>query len=645
MTVASRVQATRIVLASSALVGTALAWLAFAPLHPTYGPPLAFAAAAALLWLARGVFSRRRVVLWMEERAPSLRWSLAALEDAPASPFREHLERTVGAARFGRPLAVAALRLVGIPLILLVAMQAIRPLVERVAASDAVGRRGGSDPSARPGVMGAGRLVATVTPPSYTGRRAERISDPSSIAALVGSSLRFTGDWTETLTMPARPTVARLEGERGTRMVALEPRRDSTPTVVLELPARDSVVASPTGALRLTAQARDDIGIVAGWFELIVSSGSGESFTFRSTTLGRTDARGARTLALGATLPLDSLQLKPGDVVHLRAVARDANPSRDAEAGSSETRTLRIPRPGENDSVSVFPAPPPEVGQSELSQRMLIILTERLVGRMRRLTTGDVQRESHTIARDQGKLRKRVGEIIFSRLTGEEHSDDDGHDHGTGAQDSLPPAEALLRAAEAATQIEVGHSHGDEGPVVGVNRNLLEAFNAMWDAERELGVGAPREALPHMRAALDAIQRARAAERLYLRGRAPRVVIDEARVRLAGKRDEMSLARRSPRASALESTLARRARFGAALEMLHGDGGVEGGAERARAAIDSLLVLRIDVLEEDPALAAALSTAIGDLRSGRDATASLLQARRALYGAPVSRKLTGWSAP
>jgi len=644
MSVAQRVQLSRAVLSVSALAGAVIAWVAFAQLHPVYGAIGATVIVAALLWRFRGVFSRRSVVLWLEERVPRLRFALASLEDAPNTPFRPALEGIVARERLSRPVTLAALQLVGIPLLLLLVMQiAVRPMVERVVAAGDRARGTGSHPTGRPGAVRDGQLEARVTPPSYAGGRAASLTNPVSIAALVGSSIRFTGDWTESGTMPARPVALRLEGPRGTRVVALEPREDSTPRVVLELPARDSVLASPTGTIALAAQARDDIGLTAGWFELIVSSGSGESFTFRNAVLGRVSGGNARSLRLATVLRLDSLGLTPGDVVHLRAVARDANPAADAEAGSSETRTLRVPRPGENDSVNVFPAPPPETGQSEVSQRMLIILTERIVARMHRLSSDGLQRETAPIARDQGRLRKRVGEIIFSRLTGEEHSEDDGHDHGLAMQDTLSPGEALLRAADAATNVGAGHSHGDEGPVVAVNRPLLEAFNAMWDAERELNVAAPRRALPHMRAALEAIQRARAAERLYLRGAMPRVLIDEARVRLAGKRDDMDLARRSARPSALQAELARRARFSAALELLHADPtGTSDAASGARAAVDSLMILRVDVLGENEALASALSQAITDLRSGRDATASLIAARRALDGAPRQGRELRW---
>jgi hypothetical protein len=298
-----------------------------------------------------------------------------------------------------------------------------------------------------------------------------------------------------------------------------------------------------------------------------------------------------------------------------------------------------VPRPSDNDSLAIEAMPPPEVNQSELSQRMLIILTERLVVRIRNIPEETLGSESSRIAREQARLRKRVGEIIFTRLTGggAEHADDEVD---AVMNDTLSPGEALLKAASDATNLVEGHEHeeGGGGAVVGVNRNLLEAFNAMWAAERQLGVKQPREALPHMRAALDAIQRARAAERLYLRGRAPRVVLDVARIRLTGKPDGIDPAARSPRASALNALLARRARFGTTIDML-----TSPGTSGVGAAIDSLMLLRVDALGEAPALAAALGAAVDDLRAGRDATESLLAVHRQLSGVPQRARQTRWS--
>ena len=633
MTAARRVQATRAYLAAAAIVGAVLVFAAVRTLHPVYGNLVAPLAALAVLWWWRGVFSARRVTLWLEERAPAMRYALAAVMDVPDTRFRPNLEERIGAARFARPLAVAGMKLVGIPLALLVAtLLVVRPLAARVGATSLADRVLRGDRAGPDAARADLRFAATVTPPAYARQRATRVENPTSIAALVGSGIRFTGSWNAETTMPPQPTVFRLQGSAGQRIVALEPRADSAPHVVLELPARDTVVRSARGRLALQASARDDIGIVSGQFEIIISSGSGESFKFRSALLGRASANGARDLRLATTLDLDSLKLAPGDIVHLRAIARDANPQPGAEAGSSETRTLRVFRPGEADSSVIDAAPPPEVGKSELSQRMLIILTERLVARMQRLSRDVVRRESGSIAQEQARLRKRVGQIIFHRLTGEEG---DEHDADQAMADTVSPGEALLRAAEAAAGIEtLEHAEGEDSPIIGVNRPLLEAFNAMWEAERRLGIVEPRQALPFMRAALDAIQKARAAERLYLRGRPPKIVLDIERIRLQGKQEGIDPVGRSPRASALSAQLQRQARFHAALGLL---------STQPAAAIDSLILVRVEVLAENPPLAAALERAIADLRSGRDATESMRAARRALTGEPTSGRATGWS--
>jgi hypothetical protein len=634
MTVARRIQLTRAYLATSAVVGAVLVWFAFANVHHAWGVAVASVAALVALWRWRGVFSRARVVLWLEERMPELRYSLVALAYEPETRFKGELESRVLAANARRPFVMAGARLIGVPAALLLTMQlVVRPLLARTdllaptSGRIAVGGRAGARAS----------FNALVTPPAYSGQKVSRVTNPSTIAALVGSELQFDGAVDARATMPTRPTVLRLGRGDGERLVALEPRQDSVPRVVLASPARDTVLARASGVIRLSASARDDIGLTSGWFEMIVSSGDGEAFKFRSGVIARTAADNARELALNADVRLDTLDLKPGDIVHLRAVARDGNPAADADGGSSETRTLRIYRRGEDDSVAVEAAPPPEVGKSELSQRMLIIMTEALVSKMRSLPRVPSKAEATSIAREQARLRKRVGQIIFTRLTGEEDADD-----AEGAlADTLSPMEALLRAADSATGADAGASlEPEEGdaPIVAVNRPLLEAFNAMWEAERKLGVVEPRAALPHMRAALAAIQRARAAERLYLRGRPPKIVLDIAKIRLSGKRDGINPADRSPRASALSASLARQARFHAALEML----GSDSVAVRS-AAVDTLTLLRIDALGDAPSLSVALSSAIDDLRSGRDATASLRAARRALNGASRSGPTSRWS--
>jgi hypothetical protein len=620
-------------------------------------------AIVAALWRRRRVRSLEAVALWAEEQVPSLRYALVTAIEPRWADAAPQLEREISVVNWRAPLMRATVLQVTPPAVLLLAalgLGAVLPagVVSRISAphvGDALAHPGSGRAASRDRLS---LLVANITPPAYTGLSAVTVESPASISALAGSGVRIegrgapdgveakvgelgldvTGDanrWRVVFAMPTRATVVRLRDGSVERLIALEPRPDSAPVITLVSPARDTVLRAPAGALPLGARATDDFGLDALWFEYIVSSGEGESFTFRSGVVRRTVARGARAYTLDASLALDSLKLVPGDIVHLRAVAVDGNRSTGPDTGVSETRTVRIPRPSEYDSVAVEGAAPPDVDESDLSQRMLIQLTEALQQRRGKLSRSTLVAESQRIAADQARLRRRVGDIIFARLGEESSAEDDAHEHG-GSRAGMTP-EQLLKAADAATAAAGAHEHaldfgGAETPVVAVNRPLLEAYNAMWDAGRELGIGEPGRALPHMRAALEAIQRARQAERIYLRGRPAAVVVDLAKVRLAGKISDALPAGRAAR-PAVSGAGERAARLDAALAML---------ASAPATAVDSLLLLRVDALEHAPALAAALGTAVDALRAGRDATELLVRARRIAVGPPLARTAPAW---
>jgi hypothetical protein len=419
--------------------------------------------------------------------------------------------------------------------------------------------------------------------------------------------------------MPPASSALLIAGQGGRRLLALDAVADSVPQVRLLSPAHDSVLRVAGGTLALGAELRDDFGLAQGAFEYIVSSGEGESFTFKSGRIGAASLGGDREATLRGRLQLAEMQLKPGDLVHVRAVARDVNVVTGPGNGFSETRTIRIARPGEYDSVAVEAAAPAEADKSAISERMLINLAEALVARRKTLAREPYVGESQRIGRDQSRLRRQVGDIIFSRLgaepQGEEVRDVDREDRPLTKEDLLKAAEAATQSGSTTLDFEQ-----DESPVVAVNRPLLEAYNAMWDAGRSLSIGEPDNALPHMRRALAAIQRARAAERLYLRGKPPRAVVDVAKVRLLGK-EKGTPAARTPRVAADSAVDLARMRFSRVLDLL---------ATRPSEAVDSLLMLRLSVMQDVPVAARELDTAIEALRTGRDATAPLGRARRAL---------------
>ena len=643
-------------------IGGAVDWLVGAPralraLALPTGILLALAAGAHALWRGRRVRSLPLVALWLEERVPELRYALVSALDAPlVSPT---LEREVAAVRWSavtkRALAHALLPplvVLGAAAALLFALPAgVRARISEPRAGDALLR---ASIVAAPTRNRLTPLAAEVIPPAYTGEHRATIEEPSSLEALVGGRIILRGlgssggitatvggaaalprdsadQWRLDIAVPAKPAALELRDRAYVRTIILAPRADSLPVVTLTAPARDTVMRTPTGKLLLGATATDDYGLDAEWFEYIVSSGEGETFTFRSGVVRRVNAGNARATTLAGALDLDSLHLEPGDLVHVRAVARDRNDVTGPGVGVSETRTLRVPRPSDYDSLAIDGAPPPDVDSSQLSQRMLIILAEKLQARRAKLARADVVKESQAIGSDEARLRQHVGEIVFARLGAAQGTEDAGSNN----EPAHMTPDQLLAAANAATQASAGATDfgGDETPVVAVNRPLLEAYNAMWDASRSLELGEPAAALPPMRIALAAIQRARTAERLYLRGRAPTVIVDIGKVRLVGKRDDAASSTRAPRAALDSSTEHRAARFDAA---------VDGLSANPAAAIDSLLALRVDALASAPLLAAALAPAIDSLRAGHNATDALVRARRIVGGTLVARVESAW---
>ncbi len=238
--------------------------------------------------------------------------------------------------------------------------------------------------------------------------------------------------------------------------------------------------------------------------------------------------------------------------------------------------------------------------------------------------------ESRKLASDQVKLRKAIGNLVFQRLEGEDsgehaHSADDGHDHGvTTDQGKLVPTNA--------TGVPMTDGEGGESPIIAINKPLLEAFNAMWDAASSLEIAEPKAAVPHMKLALAAIERARAAERIYLRGKPPVVIVDIGKVRLTGK-DTGQGNSRAAREALSPRDAARESRLLAAALLLTRD---------VNAGRDSLALLRLESITDAPRLAAALHDALEVVRRGGDVTAALIRARRLVGTGERSDSLSKW---
>ena len=310
--------------------------------------------------------------------------------------------------------------------------------------------------------------------------------------------------------------------------------------------------------------------------------------------------------------------------MHIRAVARDGNNVTGPGVGASETRTIRIARADEYDSTAVEAAAPSDEDKSVISERMLIMLAEALVQKHDRRCRG---RSSSPSRRPSATTRP--GCVAPSATWYLRDSAASRPAKSRAARRARAREDRCRTCSRAPTRrrtrsIDPLDFDGGESPVVAVNKPLLDAYNAMWDASTQLETGEPDRALPPMRRALAAIQLARRAERVYLRGAPPPVVIDVAKVRLAGK---MADAASSARPVAAGDSVARRLdeRFLRIVDL---------AARDAPTATDSLLVLRIDALSDNAPFAAALDAGNSRYASRRRRRCD----RGPRHGAPHARR-------
>lgn len=586
-------------------------------------PAAALLAAGTMVYRAWPGRSLERVALWVEEQKPSLAFALVTATDPtlPKSPALERAAEFDPANVLRRPLAAMLLAAAAA---VVVSAAGAWALAGPDGTRDMLAGRTSTAPlraAAAPEDPLAG-IRATVTPPAYARLRATNADDPSGIAALRGSKITVTGPgagvaaflgdaavrvssgrrWTVAFTMPARPVALTLRHGERRRVIVLEPRTDAPPRVRLASPARDTIMRRARGVVRVAASIEEDIGIAGGHIEYMLSSGADETFTARTVVVGRREFGGAARGDLSATIDLAALNLGPGDLLSIRAVARDANTVSGPGIGVSDTRTYRVARRDEYDSLAVEAGAPIVPESTVVSQRMLILRTEALLREQPALARDSVLTRVRGIASDQIRLRERVHDIIYP-----------AHTH----------AEGEVEAEGEPEDVEEGM-----GPV---NPHLKMAYEEMWSASRELQVAEAAAALPFMRSAAAALDRARLANRYYLRSGTARVVVDVPRVRLQGKESGTSAARSPRAAETARQEIARDFTRAAAIR------------DPASAA-NELALVRVRALAELPELADALGPVIEALRRGRDPRAALAAARTELDRAEAAaRDGASWS--
>ena len=382
---------------------------------------------------------------------------------------------------------------------------------------------------------------------------------------------------------------------------------DSAPVVTLLAPAKDAVFREPAGTLELSAEVRDDFGDRRRVVRVHRELGRGGELHLPSGTLGRVDARGGRTASLARVAAPRVARAQAGR--HRAPARRGARPQRrdgaghrrlrDAHDPHRAARRIRLRRRRGRPAVrrrqvgdQRANADPARRGAAEApaeARARDAAWTNRGASRATRRSCGaGVRRGLHAARR-----RRRERGIAGARR--QRAAEDDGGDAPRRrCGDERRDGGAGLRGGRDA-------GRGGEPP-------LLEAYNAMWDAERELEIAEPDKALPFMR------RRSRRSS-----GRARR----SASICAAGRRwRSWTSTRCGSRASAMMRRRAARAASGGGQHRARGGAG--GSTRRSRCSgrrpprrSIRCSLLRVDAIAPDPAFAAALGD--GDRFAARGA--------------------------
>jgi hypothetical protein len=514
-------------------------------------------------------------------------------------------------------------------------------------------------------------LRVRVLPPAYSGLSVEEISSDAPVRVLAGSRIevlmRASGAVEgatltvngETLAMRSLGAgsfggsfTASASGAFETRVVAdeslalpapivraIEVYDDTAPEALIVEPASDQLLRSVPGApVSVRWTARDDLGLAGVSLKYIKSRGEGDAakFTNGEIVVGNVARTSGREWQGAGHLDLRRLDMQPGDTLVFWAEARDRRATSSANnTGRSASLAIAIAAP-ELAKLNLSDLRPNEIGRFLLSQRAIIIHTEKLHGARARLSKEELVRRSNDIAAEQREFKNSFNDYLNIEGAGEESEE--------GGAQSI---EEQVRAAE--DERTAPHFHGIPEPPAAAPTSVKEmiyAIRAMWDAEDALTNADTALALKHEREALARLKRAQSAVRYVPPIVAQSKPIDLKR-RYAGELAEIKtrmekIVRRPPSAAIVSVRGALADAYSALTDLqatLNAPASVRASAigrarERARAAADRLVA----VGSHDHA--ATMAEAAGQLRVVEIELARVrLDGSQDEYAASVSKPL------
>ncbi|MCE6987526.1 DUF4175 family protein [Dyadobacter sp. CY323] len=322
--------------------------------------------------------------------------------------------------------------------------------------------------------------------------------------------------------------------------------------------------------ISISAKMSDDFQVKQAFIVATLARGSGENVKFREVRFPLPG--NFKQATLEKTIDLNELHFAPGDELYYYWAAMD-NKQPEANFSKSDTYFLVYKDTSQIEEAELATMAVNIMPEYFRSQRQIIIDTEKLIAKKKKLTKQAFNSTSNEIGFDQKVLRLRYGQYLGEEFEtnigghGDEgnivdafthHSDGTGegaeqrvaapvegrgnhdeHDHGN-AQKGAETKDPLAALMEQYT-----HSHDDAETNTFYEqstRSLLKmALEQMWQSELHLRMYEPEKAIPFENKALEYLKSAQQKARTYVKksGYDP-PPIKEQEKRLTGEMKEMA---------------------------------------------------------------------------------------------------------
>lgn len=373
-----------------------------------------------------------------------------------------------------------------------------------------------------------------------------------------------------------------------TDIATLSVKMDAKPVINIKEPLLTITELAKNSVPVLNTQVEifDDYGLSNVNIVASIAKGSGESVKFRDQTFSFDSVSQYSESQIGdknnyvKRWDLTALDMSPGDELYFSIHASD-NKTPESQTSISPTRIVRWLE-DEQQSITSDGVVIDFIPEYFKSQRQIIIETEALIAQQDSMSSEVFKRTSRALAIDQSDLKQSYGQYLGDEFeSGVMHTmeagpavpstDEHGHsdeDEGAGNEESSHDSEHSHESEGSNDQAsdlsgyqqvieQYGHNHGEvdigfiktsEGqinPKVLMKRALAE----MWQAELHLQLSSPSLALPYEKEALNYLNRAKQAERIYVKrlGFEPPPVSEERRYQ--GKLKDILTYQRSTQAA------------------------------------------------------------------------------------------------